>query len=325
MISFILIAVLAVGMIGGYEFNSKKQTTSGDVRLNSVKYNFINPLIDREESFSQPLMSPEIADLKSTINSITENAIAKKNIFTASIYYRDLNNGPWFTIGENEEFRAASLFKIPLMIAFFKVAETDPSILEKKVTYDHVFENVPDYKVDSSLETVTFGKTYTVGELIDDMIINSDNIAAYLLIANIDIKIIQDVFNDFGFSFENASPERKIVRPKEYASFLRILYNATYLNREYSEKALEILSRSTFKYGMRSVINSDIKASIKYGIAVSPSGEKQLHECGIIYWQPDRPHILCIMTTGSDYINMAGYIKDATSAVQDVILHKNII
>jgi len=311
---------LAVGIAIGYyalkpQLNSQEDT-GREMRLNSSRYIFINPLLDKIEHTSNPLLSREVADLKSEVEDLTNDAIAKKTIKSGSVYYRDLNNGPWFSTYDEDQFKPASLMKLPVMIAFYKLAEVQPEILEKIVTYEKPFKNVVQHHVEGSDVTIELGKSYTINELLERMIIYSDNLSAYLLLENIDAKFVTQVFDDL------AVPDLEEINdfgPRTYASYLRILYNATYINETYSEKALEILSRSTFSHGMRSVLNPGVKASIKYGIASEPYNNNQLHECGIIYWQTNRPHVLCIMTIGDEYTQMATFIKDVTTAVQTAV------
>ncbi|MBX9906511.1 class A beta-lactamase-related serine hydrolase [Patescibacteria group bacterium] len=315
----ITVIAFAIGATVGSSYILKKHEdhpfTSPE---KSPDYTFINPLYEQVEN--KPLLTREVEELKSAIESATTEAVSEKIIDYGSVYYRDLNNGPWFSVGDEHSFKPASLFKVPIMIGFFKIAETNPEILEKKVTYSTPYENVAQHLVDSSTTTIEVGKTYTINELIEYMIIYSDNLAAYLLLENIDPLIVVQVFEDLGIPSKEDTEALEGFGPRTYASYLRILYNSTYLNPEYSEKALEILSRSTFNHGMRSVLIPGVKAGLKYGIAIEPSGKKQLHECGIIYWQEYRPHVLCIMTTGNDYEQMATYITDVTQLVQAAIL-----
>jgi hypothetical protein len=44
----------------------------------------------------------------------------------------------------------------------------------------------------------------------------------------------------------NDNPNEEFISVKDYASFFRILYNASYLNREYSETALKLLSETLY-------------------------------------------------------------------------------
>lgn len=317
-----LVALVAGGV--GYTISNFTHTHSlsenREQRLNSTTYAFINPLLDKIEYESDPLLTREVDELKRKVDDITKDAIDNNTIINGSVYYRDLNNGPWFDAGERAAiFKPASLFKIPVMIAYFKKAETDPGILEKKILYDKPFTHTVEHLVDSSSKTIVLGNTYTVLELIEYMIVYSDNLAAYLLLENIDNTLITQVFNDLSIPYPDDTNAQENINPRRYASFFRIMYNATYLNRTYSEMALEILSRSSFKHGIRAALAPDTRASLKYGIGRNSESEVQLHECGIVYWHKDRPHLLCIMSIGTKYEDMATYLKEVTTAVQRAV------
>lgn len=310
--TFVFLTGISIGY-GVREKFTEERPSQINSRLDSPTYRFTNPLLD-EESFNKSLLNREIRNLKQSLDIITLEAIQNNLISNGSVYYRDLNNGPWILTDEQHDYTPASLFKIPLMIAFFSQAERNPAILEKNIIFDTPLENAPLHNVDSSSESIVIGQTYTVASLIERMIIYSDNQAAYLLLKHIDSSAVSQVFHDLDVPMEGVEKTIAPFGPRTYASFLRVLYNGTYLSKENSERALEILSRSTFSHGMRSALSKDTLASIKYGIAVNQDGTKQLHECGIIY--ADRnPYVLCIMTEGWEYEKMITYIKAVTAEI----------
>lgn len=52
--------------------------------------------------------------------------IAKGDIINLSVYFRNLTNGNWFGIEEKELFSPASLMKLPLLLAYYKLEEQQP-------------------------------------------------------------------------------------------------------------------------------------------------------------------------------------------------------
>ncbi len=313
----VLVCTLGLAYYLGY---TKGQTTipsEAQVRLNSPVYHFINPLLDESEASMNSLMTREVNELKDRIEEITETKLDDGSITKGSVYARDLNNGPWFSTGEEFSYRPASLFKVPVMIAFFKEAETNPDILKKSVTYTERLDTKFVFTLDKPEYMLELGKTYTILELIERMIIYSDNEAALLLLQNIDFTRIEQVHYDFDIeTYNSVTPSENFIGPREYAGFLRILYNSTYLNREYSEKALEIMSRTVFANGMRTVLPDTVPASTKFGIAYSNDGSVQLHECGVIYWNHAKPYVICIMTEGKTFEAAAAYIVEVMQTMQ---------
>jgi beta-lactamase class A len=101
-----------------------------------------------------------------------------------------------------------------------------------------------------------------------------------------------------------------------YSGFFRILYNASYLNRQMSEKALQLLSHEDFSQGIRAGVPKGIVVAAKFGEFESGNhGEqKQLHEFGIVY-HPKGHYILGVMTQGHDFARQTEIIRDVSALV----------
>jgi len=280
-------------------------------------YEYINPLLECDsESISK---DKNLNKLKDSIDFIIDQQKNIKNISFAAVYYRDLNNGPWFGINEKEYFSPASLIKVPLMIAYYKQAETDPSILSKEI------ENTRPYNLDEQniapTKFLELNKKYTIDQLINQMIIYSDNIAYQNLLSSIDNSLVYKVYEDLGVDISKAkeNPSGNIIRVKDYASFFRILYNSSYLNRTMSEKALKLLSQTTYRNGLAAGIPSNINVSHKFSERrYIETEEHQLHDCGIIY-SPNTPYLICIMTRGNNFNNLEKTISQISKTIYNNI------
>ncbi len=69
-------------------------------------------------------------------------------------------------------FVPASLLKVPVMMAYYKQAESDPTLLSKKITFTKSVDQSVEYFASATIKP---GTTYSVEELIHAMIVNSDN------------------------------------------------------------------------------------------------------------------------------------------------------
>jgi hypothetical protein len=94
------------------------------------------------------------------------------------------------------------------------------------------------------------------------------------------------------------------------------LFYASYLNIEFSQKALDFLTRTKFKDGLSHGVSSDVRVAHKFGVRDDGSGVVQLHDCGIVY-HPAGPYILCVMTKGTNYEQQAHYIQDVAARVYE--------
>lgn len=279
------------------------------VRENTDKYKFINRLLACEVPESSGIA--RYKELESSIQKYINGELVKNNIDNASVYFRELNSGRWIAINEDIKYAPASLLKVPTMIGYFKLASSNPEILQKEVTFKGDFnDNQAEYF--KPQKTIQPGQTYTIRELIDYMIKYSDNNATRLLHQNIDNSILEEVYSDLGLSLPSTNAEVDFMTVKSYAYLFRILYSATYLSRSYSELALQILSAPDFPQGIETGVPPNIVVSQKFGernIIAGESSVKELHDCGIIYY-PKNPYLLCIMTHGQDFDTLAGIIKN---------------
>lgn len=96
------------------------------------------------------------------------------------------------------------------------------------------------------------------------MITNSDNEAKELLIQDIDETFLQKVYTEIGINTAG-DLTKDFISVKDYSGFFRLLYNATYLNRDLSEKALKILSKTNFDKGITAGLPKGITVAHKFG------------------------------------------------------------
>jgi len=264
-----------------------------------------------ECALSEP-NSSQVKNLEKQINSVINEAIEKKIISKASVYLHDLSSGSFIGINRAEKFSPASLLKVPLMISYLKIAEKNPEILEFKLLVEKQdFVSVQPNII--PLKSVKENQEYTVEELIRYSIHYSDNKAANTLLKNIPEETLSRVYDDLGIKLPGLGNDENFMNIMDYASFFEILYNASYLNREMSEIALSILADSSFGYGLSAGVPINIEVAHKFGERII-NEDKQLHDCGIIYY-PNNPYLLCVMTRttlndGNSFNKMANIIKN---------------
>lgn len=319
--------ILLVGCAIGYV--ARDLTKAGQQRLYTTLrepgWEYINPLLDCEEG-RDARGKEELRPIKEAVEEFIGNRLNREWAASVNVYFRELNDGPWFTIGEMENFHPASLLKVPLMMAVLKQAETDPTILKKNVRFDNPeLKEVPN----PAAKPMEFGRTYSVEELLRQMIVYSDNVATFLLGNTVDLGILSRTYRDLGLTnpYYRVSGTRIVMASSDYmisayayASFLRILYNASYLSERMSDKALRLLAETDFKRGLVAGVPQHVKVAHKWGAHLSGANQevKQLHDCGIVYY-PGHPYLLCVMTSGSSM----EYLDDAIREVSRVV-YENI-
>jgi beta-lactamase class A len=310
---FGIILLLAGGLIGfswANYLNNSVTDNSDNLEFHSGGYEFINPLY---ECRNKEMGITEFNGFESNYDDIINDYISSGKIASGSIYFRDLNNGPWFGVNEKVDFSPSSLLKLPVMMAFYKKSESDPSILSKLIKYDKDPNGVlyQNYPPSNPLQK---GNSYTIEQLIEHMVMRSDNEALGLLEENISRAQIDKVTLDLGIPTATNSTPEDYMNVKDYSALFRILFNASYLSKEMSEKALQNLSKSDFNTGLRKEVPQNIPIAHKFGERQLPGGTNQLHDCGIIYY-PKHPYLLCIMTRGNDFSSLENVIQDISGQV----------
>jgi beta-lactamase class A len=306
-------AVLIAG-VGwhGHKWYSSHYETVHPRRIAATGYRFTSPLLDVElpEGIT---INREPLHFKYKIEAYIREQIEKGQVRIVAVYFRDLLDGPWFGINENIEFNPASLMKVPVMIAWLKRAEKDPSILKRKMTFAVRDNSVPKPFTKPARE-IEFGKSYTVDELLHYMLNYSDNNATAHLFKALTHQELGDVLDNMDVH-NNPTQDGNLVTVDGYSGFFRILYNAAYLNREMSEKALKLLALDDFPQGMVAGVPPRTVVATKFGEVVPADDEDiQLHEFGIIY-HPSSPYILGIMTMGRDFATQEQVIRDISRMI----------
>ena len=305
---FLVIIVLVVIIISDGEKSKIKQSITRDT---NDFFPLTNPILDCENNISGDELVVQSKAIREKVFDLKD----KYSIDHVSLYFRDMNNGPWIGINEKEEFSPASLLKVPIMMAFLREAEDNPSLLNRNVIIKDGHLNktfIPNVVFDNLLE---IGKNYTLLQATESMIKNSDNTGVIILLENIKFSYLKGVFDSISVPFKDSTTEVPI-RVKDYAGFFRVLYNSSYLNREMSEKALEILSEGGYMNGLRKGVPSEVLVAHKFGERTIDGSidNIQLHDCGIVYY-PTKPYLLCIMTRGDSFINQEKVIAELSSFV----------
>lgn len=273
-------------------------------RLGGFKY--VHPLYLAEPRCE----SGRYISLKSELGEYLESVKATGQLDYASVFLKDLNNNEWMDINPESTYHPGSLFKVITMITFLKMAESDLSILDKKVAYKTA--NNPPVQTFNS-QTIQPGNTYRIRDLIYYMIVYSDNHATMLLHDYVNTDMFAKIFTDLGLEKPNIFDNRYAVNVQQYSRFISVLFDGGYLTLPASEFAISMLCESDFKGGIAKEIPASVKVAHKFGEAGKP-GERELHESAIVYLN-GKPYLLTIMTKGRESEQLAEVLAHISGVV----------
>ncbi len=298
---------------GGREGIGEELPAPGEGEYRYIRY--APRLAGRERTPPEKGLKP----FRYKVKALVESGLKAGEATVISVYFRDLRDGHRFGIREQEKFSVDANLKLPLMIAYLKWAESSPLLLNRRFSYTGSHEGNPAGP-ERPQDLLEHGRAYKVSTLILRMIADNDEKAYAMLAANLPPAYLQRIFKDIYVNYDPTKRDEPMPFGA-YASFYRVLFNASYLNRDMSEKALRFLSQAATRDGIISGVPQDIDVVAKYGERIiedqatgRPTGMKQLHEVGIVY-HLRHPYIMGVMVRGSDPGKLKKVLRDISALI----------
>lgn len=212
-----------------------------------------------------------------------------------AFYFEYLPTGSSIGINEKAEFSAASLIKVPIVMAYYHYMERlkledSPRARLKITDIDNSFGELGKKGV---------GAEITLEEAARLALTASDNTAALVLAHNVPQEDFEDVYQGLDIDFKKID-EEVIITAKQYSSILKALYFSAVLEKENSQKILELLTKTHFQDKLKAGVPQNVTVANKFGIL----GNALFQDCGIVY-VPRRPYILCIVSKSDETIAKA--------------------
>lgn len=228
MLILVLVCTNFLTFFGAYFFLQKL-----DVENFRQKY----PLLDPMRFFAEP------RDLLTTVQPIrTElrKLFEKEWLDSTSLYFEYINTGANISINPDVRILPASLIKVPLAMAVMKKIERWDwklynELVMMKEDRDSEWGDVYKHPI---------GTPITIQNLIEEMLLHSDNTAYRILYRNLSLDEVKDVFSALGL--DDFFDQEWKVTAKEYTRLIRSLYTANYLTPEHSQFLLNVLSDTDY-------------------------------------------------------------------------------
>lgn len=230
-----------------------------------------------------------------------------------ALYFEYLPTGTSIGINEKEEFASASLIKVPVVMSYFHYKER---LGLKEDTIVTIQENQLDSAF-GDLWKQGEGTEISLEEAARLALVESDNTAFFVLVANIPRQDFDDVYEGLDIEIKIYG-DYTLITAKQYSSVLKALYFSSVLSKENSQRILEMLTQTKFNDKLPAGIPEGVPVAHKFGVL----GDQLYQDCGIVY-VPNRPYLLC-MVSQSDEDDARERMKLVSTEIYEFVSQKKI-
>lgn len=302
-IILMLIFIASAGL-NIYLFLDGRDNAGDGAEQNKYQFSLLNPA---RKFFKQEDLIINFQPLRDYLNDKYE---ADPNV---SVYFEYLPTGANIAISKDAEFYPASLLKVPVAMAAAKKIDKGEWKWDSKLV---LMSTDKDDKFGELYKEPT-GSIFTIEELVRRSLADSDNTAHFILLRNLELSEINEVYAHMGL--DGFLETDGSISAKRYSVILRALYSSSYLSDENSQKLISFLAEEGFEGYLESGLPGDITFAHKIGI---DTDKKIYLDSGIIYFS-GRPYILTAMTKSKTEQQAKEIMKDVSEKVFNYVKKYN--
>jgi beta-lactamase class A len=195
-----------------------------------------------------PVMAPDPREENWETMTQDLSRLASRHRGRVAIFLKDLRTGRTWTYHPDDLFPAASLIKVPIMICAFRKIHDGRLALSQTMTLRR------HHRVggSGSLKWQRDGSKFTVRELLQRMISESDNTATAMMIEAVGMGFLQQEFPKIGLLYTGIYPEGMSIKggrvahenyttAREMTMLMDKIYHGEFLDKHSSALMLDIL------------------------------------------------------------------------------------
>ncbi|HUV72146.1 MAG TPA: serine hydrolase [Clostridia bacterium] len=243
---------------------------------------------------------PELEKEKEAVKKLIEPLRGKYGI-----YYQDLEKNDYFEINGQEEFVAASLIKLPVMLTLYREAERG------RVDLDSVYQLQEEDKRGGagSLQYKPSGYEITYRQMAQLMGKQSDNTAFHVISQLLGEEKVQTTID--GLGMKQTSFTDNTTSPKDMGIFFERLYRGRLVTEKNKEEILSYLTKTIWEERIPAGLPEDTKVAHKIGTET-----KVVSDAGIVF--AERPFILVILSQEVNEIEAEKALPEISKMVYEM-------
>lgn len=273
--------VITVGTSGILALSARSWKLPGIPRLKAPSFNLL-----KEETIvieGQNANKKDLENSKEALAEFEEKTKALSGVY--GLYVENLDTGFSFGVDEKEVFQAASLIKLPVMLAMYMEAQKGDLNLETVYS----LKNSDKTAGSGVLYAKPAGTKLTYRELVEYMGNKSDNTAFTAAVGIVGKDKINETIDEIGMT--NTSLESNETSPYDIGLLFKKLMKGELVKNESRDEILGFLTDTSYENWLRAGIPKEVRVTHKYG--------RELHvvnDAGIVFTKD--PFILVILSKG---------------------------
>ncbi len=274
---YLILVVLGstVALSGFLALSAREWKLPGLPRLN-----FANFSLEKTFVFGETAKPDSFKEIESAFKEETKGLSG-----VYGLYVSRLDGSGSYGVYEDDAFEAASLIKLPVLVALYKEAELGNVNLDEK----YILEEGDKVGGAGSLQYKPAGTAYSYRQLAQLMGNQSDNTAFRIVRNLLGDRKIQETANYLGMTKTSLSQNE--TSPRDVGILLEKLYGGQILSQESASEILNFLTNTLYEDHLAAGIPSEIRVAHKYGREVHV-----VNDAGVVF--SDKPFILVILSKG---------------------------
>lgn len=208
---------------------------------------------------------------------------------TYGIWLQAIDGSFSLGISQNDKFEGASLFKVPLMIAYYQ--KVDKGDLNPSSSY--TLKYVDKQAGSGKLSSLPAGTILTYSDLVKEMAQSSDNTAFEIMGKIVGWNSINQVIKEIGMT--NTSFDKSSTTPYDTGLLFLKLEKGNLISTKSKNELLNFLTNTQFENLIPAGIPKDIQVAHKYAASGS-----ELNDAGIIFVK-GKPFILVVLSKNINF------------------------
>lgn len=291
----------------------------------SSNYSFLNkrlPLNAKEgkKAKMSPLKYGEnLSDLENKLNMLAKNYPSLK----PSVFVWSIDNYGYASINSDKAYSCASIIKLPILIQLYKSVEAEQFGINDKMLFSEHYRSSGS----GNMQYSQAGNSYTLSQLAELMIQDSDNTATNMLISKVgSMNDVNAALKEWGIKHTSVRTWLPDLTGNNYTTaedLAQMLYNITDDNNSF----LNVNSQSDIINIMGKVKNvSLIKSGLPNGVDfIHKTGDigSMLGDAGVVYMPSGQRYIVVVMVQRPHNDGSARlYIQQASKIIYDYMSNR---